>query len=53
MRRLLLIAVAALGLIGSPAAAQEPLTADEEARLADIVAGDDLRPDPDAKPSDD
>ena len=29
-----------------------PLTADEEARLADIVAGDDLRPDPDAKPSD-
>ncbi|GAA0868694.1 cytochrome c-type biogenesis protein CcmH [Brevundimonas basaltis] len=30
-----------------------PLTADEEARLADIVAGDELRRDPDAKPSDD
>lgn len=29
-----------------------PLTAEEEARLAHIVAGDDLRPDPDAKPSD-
>lgn len=29
-----------------------PLTAEEEARLADIVAGDGLRPDPDAKPSD-
>ena len=28
------------------------LSADEEARLADIVAGADLRPDPDAKPSD-
>jgi len=30
-----------------------PLTTDEEARLADIVAEGDLRPDPDAKPSDD
>jgi len=30
-----------------------PLTADEEARLADIVAEAGLRPDPDAKPSDD
>ncbi len=30
-----------------------PLTADEEARLADIVAEGDPRPDPDAKPSDD
>lgn len=30
-----------------------PLTAEEEARLADIVARDDLRRDPDAKPSDD
>lgn len=30
-----------------------PLTVEEEARLADIVAGDDLRPDPDAKPTDD
>lgn len=30
-----------------------PLTAEEEARLADIVAEADLRPDPDAKPSDD
>ena len=30
-----------------------PLTAEEEARLADIVAAADLRPDPDAKPSDD
>ena len=29
------------------------LTADEEARLADIVAAADVRPDPDAKPSDD
>ena len=30
-----------------------PLTAEEEARLADIVAEGELRPDPDAKPSDD
>lgn len=30
-----------------------PLTVEEEARLADIVAGSDLRPDPDAKRSDD
>ncbi|MBW8305231.1 MAG: cytochrome c-type biogenesis protein CcmH [Brevundimonas sp.] len=30
-----------------------PLTVEEEARLADIVAAGDLRPDPDAKPSDD
>lgn len=30
-----------------------PLTAEEEARLADIVAEAELRPDPDAKPSDD
>lgn len=30
-----------------------PLTVEEEARLADIVAGDELRRDPDAKPSDD
>lgn len=30
-----------------------PLTAEEEARLADIVAAGDLRRDPDAKPSDD
>lgn len=29
-----------------------PLSPDEEARLADIVAGAGLRPDPDAKPSD-
>lgn len=29
-----------------------PLTVEEEARLADILASDDLRPDPDAKPSD-
>ncbi len=29
-----------------------PLTAEEEARLADIIAAADLRPDPDAKPSD-
>jgi cytochrome c-type biogenesis protein CcmH len=30
-----------------------PLSSEEEKRLADIVAGADLRPDPDAKPSDD
>lgn len=30
-----------------------PLSAEEEARLADIIAEADLRPDPDAKPSDD
>ena len=30
-----------------------PLSAEEERRLADILAGDELRRDPDAKPSDD
>jgi len=30
-----------------------PLSAEEETRLADIIAGADLRRDPDAKPSDD
>ena len=51
----LMAAVLALLLLRSRGRRAEaaPLTADEEARLADIVAGDDLRPDPDAKPSDD
>ena len=50
----LMAAVLALLLLRSRGRRIEaaPLTADEEARLADIVAGADLRPDPDAKPSD-
>lgn len=51
----LMAAVLALLLLRSRSRRTEtaPLTVEEEARLADIVAGDDLRPDPDAKPSDD
>lgn len=51
----LMAAVLALLLLRSRGRRAEaaPLTAEEEARLADIVAGDDRRPDPDAKPSDD
>jgi len=51
----LMAAVLALLLLRSRGRRSEaaPLTAEEEARLADIVSGADLRPDPDAKPSDD
>ena len=51
----LMAAVLALFLLRSRGRRSEaaPLTAEEEARLADIVSGADLRPDPDAKPSDD
>ena len=51
---ILLAAVLALLLLRSRGRRAEaaPLTAEEEARLADILATDDLRPDPDAKPSD-
>lgn len=50
----LLAGVLALLLLRSRGRRAEaaPLTAEEEARLADILAADDLRPDPDAKPSD-
>ncbi len=51
----LMAAVLALLLLRSRGRRVEaaPLTVEEEARLADIVAGSDLRPDPDAKRSDD
>lgn len=51
----LMAAVLALLLLRSRSRRTEtaPLTVEEEARLADIVVQDDLRPDPDAKPSDD
>ena len=50
----LLAGVLALLLLRSRRRPPEPapLTAGEEARLADIIAAADLRPDPDAKPSD-
>ena len=49
----LMIAVGAgLLLTARRRAEVAPLSPDEEARLADIVAGAGLRPDPDAKPSD-
>ena len=51
----LMAAVFALLLLRSRGRRAEaaPLTVEEEARLADIVAGEEIRPDPDAKPSDD
>jgi len=51
----LMAAVFALLLLRSRGRRVEaaPLTVEEEARLADIVAGGEIRPDPDAKPSDD
>lgn len=50
----LMAAVLALLLLRSRRRRVEaaPLTADEETRLADILAGGELRRDPDAKPSD-
>lgn len=51
----LMAAVLALLLLRSRGRRAEaaPLTVEEEARLAHIVAGEQIRPDPDAKPSDD
>lgn len=51
-----ILLAAALGLLlwrsRGRRAEPAPLSAEEEARLADIIAAADLRPDPDAKPSD-
>lgn len=50
---LLITAAALIRRAGRPNPATTPLSADEEARLADILAADSDRRDPDAKASDD
>jgi len=50
---LLAVAAALIALARRRKMEISPLSPDEEARLADILAGEQLRRDPDAKPSDD